>query len=147
MDDVINDPILGRMEWHPDILTWSGHIDLAPALRVGVTFVCEGMASKELLAAARRGVEWLRGNEVAARRRAATAMLPEYDGVWRTVFGPVTEEELAARLTIRDVTFEPDGSFALWYRDDGLFGGHPVVADFDTTGQFRQASVVGECDS
>jgi len=77
-------------------------------------------------------------------RRLVASLLPEWTSVWKLEDDkPLTGAQLIRKLKPSSLWMEPDGSFALWFDDGDLFGGHAVVVDGTLSKGVTAASIGG----
>lgn len=77
-------------------------------------------------------------------RRLIASLLPEWTSVWKLEDDkPLTGAQLIRKLKPSSIWMEPDGAFAIWYEDGGLFGGHAVVVDGKISKGVTAASIEG----
>jgi hypothetical protein len=85
---------------------------------------------------------WLRKNEAAARRYAASELVDLHNDSWNEG-KPVSIPGFAKRLYLRYVGVRVDGSAVLEYDDGGLFRGHSIAVKVGPCGELRSAQLSG----
>jgi hypothetical protein len=142
MAEAFFNDVFGRLTWDHELGCWLGGIDWPPGHHTEVAIgQPEDLAAA--LGMAREGLEWLRANEVYARRCVAGEMLGVCNKAWRDAEGPITADEFVRRLELVRVGFEEDGSLLLSYDSGEMFGGHVLDAEFGPDRAFRGATLVG----
>lgn len=56
---------------------------------------------------------------------------------------PITEETFAERITISELSIDPDGNITVYYNDDDMFWGHIIEIDAHISGKMRSADIAG----
>jgi hypothetical protein len=148
---MIEDPVLGLLEWHEELRYWRGSLTLASGRTalLDITPATDKQAdnpdSPEVFAAAHLIVAWLRASEAAAYGIVSRAMLKLYNDIWSDE-PPISAEEFASRIELVDVSMLSDGkTFTLWFTDGAMeiFGGHIIEASFGADDQLRSADLAG----
>ncbi len=76
-------------------------------------------------------------------KQAVTDLLP-LAKEWKAEGEPdITQGSLLQRMKPRSIIIYDDGSFAFWYADDGMFGGHSIRIDGSIEEGPTQAGIVG----
>ncbi|MCM1258238.1 MAG: DUF2262 domain-containing protein [Roseburia sp.] len=56
---------------------------------------------------------------------------------------PVTKEEFADRIRLKELSIAPEGDITLYFDDDDIFGGHSVIVEADINGEIFSADIIG----
>jgi hypothetical protein len=140
----IHEEVFGPLEWDDQLGCWLGGINWPGELHTEVAIWCPDGDVWAGLRQAREGLGWLESNEEHARRCVAGAMCSVWKQAWRRADEePMDEEEFVEILEVLRIGFVEDGSLLLTYDLADLFGGHVLDAEFDRSGSFRGAHLVG----
>jgi hypothetical protein len=142
VDEVVNDPTLGRLTWDASQQFWRAEVELQPGRRVILTVDPSGKPQDQAFLRAGQGLAWLREQEQQARLDIADVYLDVYNQNWSEE-GPISRAEFVRRLELVEVGFGPEGAPSLWYDDGDMFAGHGILALFDVDGRFQAASLFG----
>lgn len=111
-----------------------------------IKFSVGGASSKDLDRALRhmrllfgQAKKW----DARARDFAASKLLRLYNDGWREERPIITAQAFCARLKPESLSVTPDGEFAIWYEDGGLFWDHAIVVTGNVSGRFKDAEMAG----
>lgn len=140
MSESIDDPQLGHLKWDKEFNWWTGEVELAPGLNVGLTVEADATAtsSDKVLAAARAWVVRIREREDEYARWTAEHIL---DTRWNKE-KPMTLDDIIGVLEVSSVECFPDGTASvLWEDDNVLFFGHGISTHLDVAGECAKVEV------
>jgi hypothetical protein len=144
VDQVLEDPDLGKLTWEEDLQWWRGEMDWASGHPISVAVSCvEKEEIQILLPQARRAFAWVREHEAHARLCAARELLDLYNSTWREKEEPISLQEFARRIKLVEIGIRSEGATELWYDDGDLFAGHQIAVKFDPEGKFQRADIHG----
>ncbi len=135
---------LGQLIWNDNIDWWDGQIELQPGLNVRFSITPQSGDDATAIAAAVTLVSWVRDNEAAARRYAATSdgLLAIHNQAWND--GPeISATEFASRLKLESISIAEAGTATLWFEDGGLFLGHTISVEVGKDRMFHNANIQG----
>jgi len=138
----IDDPVLGKLTWNDNFDEWDGRVVLHPELEVVCHFTPSGGQDEQIVTAGRDFIAWLRTNEPAARRYAASELLDTHNDCWNDD-DPISAETFADRMTLETAAIRPDGAAGLYYRDGNLFWGHCIIVSVNADRGFKDATIAG----
>jgi hypothetical protein len=140
LPQVLDDPVLGRLEWDADGPCWVGDTDFKPGRSIGVyvNFDPDEQVLVEVLSRARATMQRLRQEEAAYRRWTAERLL---DKRWNRD-EPMGVEDVAGLLEVASIDFDSDGGARVYWDDqDVLFYGHNVITRIRPDGECVEAGM------
>jgi hypothetical protein len=138
--DVIMDDLFGALFYDPPMGEWRADVVLNETNQIEVTIWWDESTDgpfDPVLERARLAYSTFIYKEESHRQSLAAAMLKRYQRC-KPDDEPLPERDLiASGLRARGITFSPNGSATVYYRDDAeLFGDHCIFADLDSAGHF-----------
>ena len=82
----------------------------------------------------------VRDSEQQARESLVGEFVPLYADWHREQISPA---DFQARLQLDSVQLFRDGGMEILYGDDGMFGGHSLIAHLDSSGDFERGEMFG----
>ncbi|MCZ2340644.1 MAG: DUF2262 domain-containing protein [Bacteroidales bacterium] len=149
MARVIQDPVLGSLEWDDELHYWRSGLALPSGrwIQLDITPATDAHSnhpeSPDVFTSAYPVVAWLRESEQQTYTAVSREMVEIYNHHWSEE-SPITAEEFSRRIDLTSVNIPSDGKdFTLFFNDGQMemFGGHGIRACFGVDGQLRSASL------
>jgi uncharacterized protein (TIGR03067 family) len=142
----IEDPVLGLIVWDDDLNYWKAKAALDAGSSFDVTIstdeATDPFSNEAAIAmAARDLVDWLRDNDIAARRFAASHLLQLHNDTWNQG-RPITADEFTERMQLQSANLD-SGGVELFYDDGDLFWGHSISISLGSERDFIDATIAG----
>lgn len=148
--ETIRDELFGELAWDVPNSVWSGRGATASGLsfELWVSTGAEEMVDtsdeaqipRAISAESRATFRRFIAEESDVRRRFAEAHNPPFEAWDETM---VTAESFVARVRLNHLTIFRDGTAEVFYADDGMFGGHSLIAHLGAGGELDHAEMSG----
>ena len=148
----VTDPELGELTWNADRLWWEGTCVMADESRLPLYVQSLGFSTQRppfedatwdrtITPESRLALVRVRSSDSIFRAAVSKDYLPAYfdwnDGE------QTTAANFERRLKLQSVELTPDGGAAVFFDDDGMFGGHALIAHLDPDGVVRSVELFG----
>ena len=141
-------PTFGNLEqstygnWDEQILSEAGK-------PIKLSFDFHPLEATELAKNAEQHLQYILKDELEHREKMCRYLLglaqDWYEATDETVTEELSLEEFVKWTWLDYISFEGDGTFSLWYYDEGgkIFAGHVIIAEYDAEGHFKGAGIHG----
>ncbi len=148
--EIINDDLFGSLTWDVERHEWHGRAITARGLAFRLWIdtgvwnmgnpIHDAEVDRTISAASREAFVRFRNSE----QRAREGLIAEFVPLHADWHGEQTAEaDFLARLELDSVQFRRDGGVQVFYGDDGMFGGHSLIAHLDSSGEFQRGEMFG----
>jgi hypothetical protein len=150
--DVVNDPYLGQLFWQAKRRWWEGAsnmIDGTPftlyvnprAYEPQVPPFDNATCDRAITQQAQEALARVRQSHSQLRAAVAKKYWSLYTN-WNDGES-ITNADFMRRLILESVAIMPDGGAEVFFQDDGMFGGHALIAHLDPDGVVRYVEMFG----
>jgi len=150
MAETINDDLLGSLTWDFERHEWHGRAVTARGLAFDLWIetgawdmihpIDDAKVDRTISSASRQAFLRVRDSEPQVREGMVDEFVPLHaDGHGE----PISPVEFQARLQMESVQVFQDGAVELFYGDDGMFGGHSLIAHLDSSGVIERGEMFG----
>jgi hypothetical protein len=148
----IVDPDFGTLEWDKFLHVWRGHSTMATGTPFEIIIHTlsyltqmppfeDAKWDRMIAPASRETLTQVRNSDSIIRASIATDLMPRYS-IWNNG-ASIESKKIMQRLELESVTFLPNGDAEVAYGDDGMFGGHALIADLDANGEVNRDELFG----
>ncbi len=141
MQKIINDSLLGRIEYSEDYDLYEGKIKNQNGEVVEFSFDVDNNF-EETIEFTRQILKQLEDRSYEFRLYAAEKLLDLYNNTW-SQNEIINQNEFANRISIESIMIWSDGNSEIYYRDSNLFAGHSIVVHLNSRGELKDANIAG----
>ena len=148
--EIISDDLFGTLTWDSERHEWNGRAVTARGL--AFTFwidtgvwdmvhpIDDTKVDRTISPASRQAFLRVRESEQQARE----GLVGEFVSLHADWHGKqISPTDFQARLQLDSVQIVSDGAVQIFYGDDGMFGGHSLIAHLDSSGVFEHGEMFG----
>ncbi len=148
----ITDPELGELIWNAEGLFWEGTCTMADGTSLPLCVQSLGYSTQR---PPFEDATWDR--TITPDSRVALARVRRSGSIFRAAVSrdylsaysdwndgeQTSADNFERRLKIKSVELTPDGGASVFFDDDGMFGGHALIAHLDPDGAVRNVEMFG----
>jgi hypothetical protein len=128
---------------------WDGQVMSEAGKPIKLSFDFHPLEAAELAKNAERQLQEILKNQLGHREKMCRYLLglaqDWYEAEDETVTEELSLEDFIKWTWLDYLSFADDGTFSLWYYDEGgkIFAGHVIIAEYDVEGNFKGAGIHG----
>jgi len=148
--ETISDDLLGTLTWDSERHEWHGRAVTARGLAFRLWIdtgvwdmvhpIDDTKVDRTISSASREAFARVRDSEQRAREGLVGEFVPLHADWHGEQISPA---DFQARLQLDSVQLFRDGGAEIFYGDDGMFGGHSLIAHLDSSGDFEHGEMFG----
>ncbi|MEX0702314.1 MAG: DUF2262 domain-containing protein [Planctomycetales bacterium] len=148
--ETISDDLLGTLSWDSERHEWHGRAVTARGLPFDLWVetgswdmihpIDDAKVDRTISSASRQAFLRVRDSEQQAREGLVGEFVPLHADWHGEQISPA---DFQARLQLDSVQICRDGGVEVFYGDDGMFGGHSLIAHLDSSGVFEHGEMFG----
>lgn len=143
----LNHPTFGSLELS-DYSNWEGKVTTKEGKSIKISFDFHPLEDTDLAKNAEEHLQQILKNELQYRTQMCNYLFglaqDWYEAGAENAPEALGLETFIAWTWLDYISFADDGTFSLWFYDDGkIFAGHVIIAEYDGAGAFKGAGIHG----